>query len=367
MPPAWRYKQKHGVFGIKKLIIFKDSRSNDDLYMSVHKQNKTISPAKLLKNQYDSPWKNVLNHFLQFFLELCLPELGNQIDWSKPYVALDKELLALSLKQVIGNRITDVLFKVFLKTGKEVWILLHIEVQASPETGFAKRMYVYHYRCFDRYDKPIISIAILADSTLNWRPSYYEQPPPFDISQKHTLRFEFLVVKLLDYKSRKEELIQSANPFSFVILAHLEALETRRNFENRLRVKIQLTRMLYKRGFSKEYVLNLFFFLDWVLTLPEPEEIKYTEQIEEIERANQMQYISSVERVGIQKGMQQGIQQGIQKGEALALIRLLEQRFGFVSEEYKSRIRHAESDVLFIWISRVLTAGTLEAVFKSEE
>ena len=35
--------------------------------------------------------------------------------------------------------------------------------QGQPESDFAKRMYVYNYRLFDRYDRPVVSLAVLGD------------------------------------------------------------------------------------------------------------------------------------------------------------------------------------------------------------
>jgi len=34
-------------------------------------------------------------------------------------------------------------------------------------------MYVYHYRLFDRYRKPVVSLAVLADLEAAWRPRTY--------------------------------------------------------------------------------------------------------------------------------------------------------------------------------------------------
>lgn len=122
------------------------------------------------RTDFDSPWKNVMYHFLRAFMEFCLPNAAMDIDWSKDYVSLDKELNAIGRQQAVGKRIADTLFKVWLKNGEEVWLLLHIEIQASEETHFPERMYVYNYRIFDRYKKPIISVAILADDDPNWHP-----------------------------------------------------------------------------------------------------------------------------------------------------------------------------------------------------
>ncbi|MGK7872390.1 MAG: hypothetical protein AB4426_03470 [Xenococcaceae cyanobacterium] len=67
-------------------------------------------------------------------------------------------------------------------------------VQSDRETGFAKGMYVYHYRLFDRYNRSIASLAVLGDDHTGWRPNQYR-----DELWSCELSFKFPIVKLLDY------------------------------------------------------------------------------------------------------------------------------------------------------------------------
>ncbi len=306
----------------------------------------------------DTPWKNILTRFLQAFMEFCLPKVATSIDWSKGYTSLDKELRIISRQQAIGKRIADALFQVWLKDGKELWLLVHLEVQAQKETAFPERMYVYNYRIFDRYQMSVMSVAILADGNPNWRPGCYERS-----IWDNRLRFEFATIKLLDYANQKEKLTRQTNPFAIVIWAHLAALESRRDVDLRLQSKLAVTRALYAHGFGKDYILQLFSFIDWVLALPEPFELEYAHYIEQLEEEKQVSYITSIERIGIQKGMQQGMQQG----EATIILRLVQRRFGPISKTYKQRITQADANTLLAWGDKILEAQTLEDFFEEGE
>lgn len=308
---------------------------------------------------YDSPWKNILEHFLQAFLEFCLPELYAKIDWSKQYILLDKELNALGRQQAIGKRIADCLFKVWLKTGEEIWLLIHIEVQGEKEKHFSERMYIYNYRIFDRYCKPVISIAILADNDPTWRPAAYER-----CLWHNRLYFEFATIKLLDYANEKKKISNQSNPFAIIIWTHLEALKTRGDDNQRFQSKIRIIRTLYKHGFSKDYIIQLFLFIDWVLVLPEGLELKCTHTISQWEEEKKMRYISSVERFGIQRGLQQGIQQGIQQGEAAIILRVMQHRFGQIPKRYEQRIIQADANTLLTLSEKILEAESLEDLFE---
>ena len=45
--------------------------------------------------------------------------------------------------------------------------------ESQVEAEFAERMYVYHYRLFDRYRRRVASLAILGDERPKWRPDSF--------------------------------------------------------------------------------------------------------------------------------------------------------------------------------------------------
>ena len=63
------------------------------------------------------------------------------------------------------------------------------------------------------------------------------------------------------------------------------------------------------------------------------------------------------------EGKIEGKIEGVLEGQARTLLRLLEKRFGPVSEEVRARVGGADLDALDEWLDRVLDAPTLEAVF----
>src|SRR3990167_9691226 len=283
----------------------------------------------LVRLNFDTPWKDILVTYFQAFMTMCHPEAAQAINWSKGYEALDKELTSITKESEQGTRIVDKLMKVWRANGEETWVLLHIEVQGKPEPNFAERMYIYHYRLFDRYRKPIVSLAVLADDQPSWRPPDYEHE-----LWGCQLLFRFVKVKLLDYAAQQTELMTSNNPFAVVILAHISALKTKRNEQGRFVSKLALTRSLYDKGWDKAAILNLYTFIDWVMALSETFELQYIQEVERFEEEKQMRYITSAERIGIQKGIQQGIQQG----EQAMLLRLLQRKFGSIPANYQQRI-----------------------------
>jgi Domain of unknown function (DUF4351) len=155
--------------------------------------------------------------------------------------------------------------------------------------------------------------------------------------------------------TRWDALEASDNPFATAVMAHLQARATRRNPESRLQWKLRLIRRLYERGYARQDVLELFRFIDWVLTLPAGLEARLQAELIQLERERQMPYVTSIERMGIEKGLQQG--------EVIMLKRLLTRRFGPLPAWAEQRLEQASPQELEGWADRVLEAQRLEDVF----
>lgn len=303
-----------------------------------------LTPPKIIRSEQDSAWKEILDAYFNDCVDYCLPDLSKLIDWQKPYLSLDKELLAITKSTEGSKRLLDKLFKVYLKDGREQWVLVHIEIQGKPEDDFPNRMFTYGYRIYDKYRQPVVSCAILTDDNKKWRPNYYK----IGLAGSY-LSAEFLVIKLIDYHAKKLELEISNNPFASVILVQLMALETkRRTNEERKQVKFTLTKRLYEKGFSKEAISNLYKFIDWLIGLSEPLELEYLQDIYQLEEAKKMPYISNAERfgikIGIQRGMEQGLEQGLEQGREQGLKQGLRQGIHLVA----STLLEQGADIEFV-------------------
>jgi hypothetical protein len=306
---------------------------------------------------YDGPWKEMLDGYFPDFMAFFFPDAYRDIDWSRGYESLDTELQQIVRDAELGRRLADKLMKVWRRNGAEQVVMIHVEVQGDRKTEFLQRMYIYHYRFFDRYGGSVVSIAVLADDDPGWRPSDYG----YELWGCR-IRLEFPTVKLLDYEPRRAEWENSDNPFAIIVLAHLQSQRERNNPEGRLLGKLALIRRLYERGYERQAILDLFRFIDWVLELPEDLEIRFEAELEQLEEERRMRYVTSIERRGIEKGLQQGLQQEA----SLLLKKLLNRRFGELPAWVEERLANASREELEYWVERVLEAQRLEEVFAVE-
>lgn len=282
------------------------------------------------------------------------PNAYAEIDWSRGYESLDTELRQIVRDAALGTRLADKLMKAWRRDGGEQLLLAHVEAQGKPESDFPQRMYIYNYRIFDRYERPVASLAVLTDGSLKWRPQHYEAE-----LWGCRVQMDFPVVKLRDYHTRWAELEASTNPFAIVVMAHLQSQATRRNPEGRLEGKLQLVRRLYERAYARQDVLELFRFIDWVMTLPADLNQRFQTAVEQLEMEMRIPYVTSIERMGIEKGLQQG--------EALLLQRLLARRFGPLPAWVGLRLAQASQHDLHTWADRLLDAEHLEGVFAEQD
>ena len=295
------------------------------------------TPASGAKDDYDSPWKVILEAHFQEFMAFFFPRIHADIDWDRGYEFLDTELQRIVRDAEIGSRFADKLVRVWRKNGDETWVLVHIEIQGYVESNFPRRMYVYNYRIFDRYDRPVVSLAILADDRESWRPDRYT----------HGLwgcetRFSFPVVKVLDYAVEWDRLEVSENRFAVVVMAHLKARETAGDHESRWKWKLHLIRRLYDRGLGRRDVIDLFLFIDWLMRLPPELERRLDGEIHQYEREKNMRYVSTLERMATDRGIQQGIQQGIRQGLFEAVELGLNVKFGVEGLTLMPKVRAIE-------------------------
>ncbi len=193
-------------------------------------------------------------------------------------------------------------------------------------------------------------MAVLADTHKQWKPTSYG----FTVLGCK-LSLEFPVAKLTDYEERLDDLLESDNVFGWITAAHILTQKTKKQHQERYAAKLSILRILYQHQWDKQRIIDLFYILVWLMQLPEWLNSQVWQELETIEEKEKMEYITSIERIGIVKG------------EASILKRQLERRFGLLPEWASEKLKSAKSKDLEAWADAILTAPTLEAVFNKSD
>ena len=254
------------------------------------------------KFDFDGAWKRAIELYFELFMNFCFPEETKLIDWSSGFEFLDKELRKITRNSQTGKRHVDKLVKVTLLNGEEEWLLIHVEVQNQKDAGFSDRMLIYNTRGRDHFGVDVMSLAVLTDEDETWKPSRFEKR-----IGAFQLLLEYPVCKMQDYKGKLSELEQSANPIEIFVAAHLQTQASRQDPQKLNNKKWQLTRGLYKKGLSKQEIIDIFILIDWLMVLPEAMEETFKDKLLQFEQEQEMSYITSIERIGRREGQNEGV------------------------------------------------------------
>ncbi len=271
--------------------------------------------------QYDQIWKQVIENLFEAFMYFYMPDLAEDVDFSKGYTFLDKEFSAIEIKSEDSERFLDKLIKVYLKSGHEQWILVHAEVQFAKEIDFSERMFKYFYRVYDKYNKKIVSIAIFTGTSQSYQKS-------FDYNfYRIKLIYEYRSVKLVDYEE-EYLLSQKENPFALVSLAVKYSIKSKTDEELRYNFKRKLVRLMNERGYKEKDIKNLFDFVEIMLELKDKRLNKLIfEEIKTYRNEGFTMIMTQLERVLREEAMEKGMEKGREEEKLVMVKKLLKKNF----------------------------------------
>jgi hypothetical protein len=249
----------------------------------------------------------------------------------------------------------DVLVKVRLRSGREQWILVHLEVQTAFEEGFEVRLARYNCGLFWVFGQRVVTLAVLADLRESWLP----REDVFQVADFES-RLRFPVCKLIarleaDWQSDGSLAVQLAR-------AQIAALRTAGDPEGRYVAKWRLVRNLYESGYNADQVRELFRLIDWMMHLRADLSERFEEELIALEDSRKMPYITSVERIaearGEARGEVRGEARGATRGGASVILRQLGKLLGSLPEGVEERIRR-------LTLERLQALGEAVLGFKS--
>jgi predicted transposase/invertase (TIGR01784 family) len=243
----------------------------------------------------DILWKKIIKRFFVEFLDFFMPELLKDIIPEKS-VFLDKELLSITGKQKKG--IIDILVKVYLKNGKEEYILFHIEIQGTKQDNFGERMFRYYIRIWDVYLKPVISLALLVDRAKNTEISNV-----FTIDSYSTkLKYEYKIINI--GKLNYENCINSKNPIEVALSVMIKDTD-----EPLWKIRGKVEKRLYELGLNPEDIYLLIAFVGRLVPLKGKNLINFKKYLIEIQNEVPM-IMTDYEERALKKGKREGLKEG---------------------------------------------------------
>ena len=292
---------------------------------------------------HDRLFKELLTTFFQEFIELFFPDFFPLIDFNETEFLSEEIFTDIQSKE---KKRIDILAKVHA-FGEPSAILIHVEPQSYRQEQFNKRMYKYHNRLFEKYDRKVIPIVVFAHDQNTDEPDFFEITL---FGKYNVVRFNFFKLQLKKLNWR--DYINSNNPVAAALLSKMNY-----NKDERVRVKAEFLRMLLKLKTDPARMTLLHVFFDTYLNLNQAEEEKLQEIIKASPEEEQiLELITIYEKRGMEKGLEQGREQGIRE----LVLKLLGKQLGDLSPEVQEIITAFELSKLEKVAERILDIRTYE-------
>lgn len=209
------------------------------------------------RKKNDALLKGAFEEWFPEFLRFLYTNADDLFDFNQKLVFMDKELLAIipDRERNSDKRIADLLVKVHMKDGTEKYILINTELEGGSDRDFAKRIYQYHYRIWDRYNISVATVAVFTGDRNQNKPKEYRHQ-----ILDTTISFRYRAYHIFDHA--EEELLAMDNPFSLVVLACQKSLlEGKVPDEELGNERLIIARALIAHRYDRDRILSFLVFL----------------------------------------------------------------------------------------------------------
>ena len=179
---------------------------------------------------HDRLFKELLTHNFIAFVTVFLPGL-------LPFIELDSiEFLDKEIFTDIASgerHEADLIVKVRFR-GQETFLIIHVENQASSDTDFPRRMFVYFARLHEKFGLPVYPVVIFSyDKPKKQAASRYVAT----VGDKTILTFDYTVIQLNRMNWRDS--LKAPNPVAAALMTKMNIAE-----KDKAKVRSEIFRMM---------------------------------------------------------------------------------------------------------------------------
>ena len=266
----------------------------------------TETTEKGERRKIDEHWKAIIKKFFLLVLRRVLPELADDLDTSRKPVFMEKELEELTVYVDGPKQIPDILARVPTVSGRDVWLILHVEIQGPEGGDLPERMFFYNssLRVTHLKKRSDVTDAVSCAILTAKRPCGEEEMYLRE-SYRNRVSYEYPSLKLWELDA--DELESSNNPFDWALYAGKCALESDRSETLKLDYLTRLIEKLDAKGWTHDEKLALFRFMDALLHPKSPELRKaYDEFREQRRKEGKIVLLSVMEERAQERGKKIG-------------------------------------------------------------
>ncbi len=207
--------------------------------------------------QRDHLWKAAFYLWMQDFVRFFYPNHYDEIDWTKRFIPLDKELNTIQINSRPKDRVADMLVMLHTKSGKRLFILLHIEIQGYSEDEYAYRVHQMRYRIEDRFNANPVMLTVFTDDNPDFHPTEYK-----DELWGSGHRTFFNTYKVMNHPP--STYIDPENPVSLIMEIVYTSTQIRKlaNDNSIMNLFTPLVKKLLSKKYTKEHIYFILSFIE---------------------------------------------------------------------------------------------------------
>jgi predicted transposase/invertase (TIGR01784 family) len=285
----------------------------------------------MMRLNHDAMFKELISNFFIEFLALFFPDLLRQID-TKSLEYLDKEFFTGILEDY--RREADIVVKTRFH-GADAYFIVLIEGQGRAEADFGQRLFFYVALLHLREKVPVYPIVVFYNNRIKKpQPDIYQ----IKIGEEVVLELRYHVLQLGHLNWR--DFIRNENPIAAALMARMNIRQNEMPY-----VKLECLKLLAKAKLNRKRMRLIAGFVDAYLQLNAEGEKIFQQEVSKTkgrQREAVMEYVTTWERRGIEKGMAKGLKEG----EVRLILRMLKRLVGTLPLEVKRRIRKLSLDQL---------------------
>lgn len=297
---------------------------------------------------HDDLFKELLRYFLADLLALVLPGIAGDLDADRAEF-LDPEVFAAPPEST--RRQADLAARVPTRGGAPETVLVHVEVESEARRDMELRMLEYAVMLRGRYRTVVIPIVVYL--TGGPREGLTTRAAAEMFGGMTVLRVSYVAFSLS--RSRAEEYLARPQPLSCALAAlmstDLQPAEHR----------AECLKAIARAELTDHQEFLLYNCVRSYLELDEDQQRRYDEMIAQEDMADVAKMEMTWAERTVLKGREQGRLEGRVEGERRILQRVLEARFGPLSDRIRRRIEALDStDEIERLVDRALEAGSLD-------
>ncbi|WP_341532017.1 Rpn family recombination-promoting nuclease/putative transposase (plasmid) [Nostoc sp. UHCC 0302] len=243
---------------------------------------------------HDRLFKELLSTFFVEFLDLFLPQVANQIDRGSIQFLPQEVFTDVTSGE---KKEIDLLAQVRYQQ-QETYFLIHIENQSYTQSEFAKRMFNYFARLYEKYDLPIYPVVIFS----------FDEPLRAQLTNHcvkfadfNVLDFNFKAIQLNQLSWR--DYLTQQNPIAAALMSKMKI-----SASERPQVKAECLRLLITLKLDPARMQLISGFVDTYLRLSVTEEQAFQTVVDTMgltQREEVMEIVTSWEQKGAQRALEQ--------------------------------------------------------------